>query len=58
MLRILAWILRPLFLIVMLPICGLIAIMDHNNGHTFRHNLSEIMGRAATGDPKNLHSGE
>jgi hypothetical protein len=27
-----------------LPICALIALMDHNNGRTFTSNLREVMG--------------
>ena len=56
MLRLLGWIVRPLFLVTMLPMCCLIAVMDHNNRFTFRHNLREIMGESVTSDPKNLHS--
>ena len=56
MLRLLGWIIRPLFLVTMLPICGLIAVMDYNNGKGFLHNLREIMGESATSDPKNLHT--
>ena len=40
----------------MLPICGLIAVMDHNNGKGLMHNLREIMGESSTSDPKNLHT--
>ena len=56
MLRLLGWIVRPLFLVTMLPICVLIALMDYNNTRGFRHNLREIMGESATSDPKNLHT--
>ncbi len=56
MLRLLGWIVRPLFLVTMLPICVLIAVMDHNNTRGFRHNLREIMGESSTSDPKNLHT--
>ena len=56
MLRLLGWIVRPLFLVAMLPICVLIAVMDYNNTRGFRHNLREIMGESATSDPKNLHT--
>ena len=47
MLRVLGWLVRPLFLITTLPICVLIALMDHNNGRGFRHNLREITGASA-----------
>jgi len=56
MLRLLGWIVRPLFLVTMLPICVLIAVMDYNNTRGFRHNLREIMGECSTSDPKNLHT--
>ena len=36
-----------------LPICALIALMDHNNGNTFRDNLREVMGIKA--DNKDLN---
>jgi len=44
MLQLIRWIIRPVFLLTMLPICGLIAIMDSNNGRGFKTNLREIMG--------------
>jgi hypothetical protein len=47
MLRVLGWLVRPLFLMTTLPICVLIALMDHNNGRGFRHNLREITGASA-----------
>jgi hypothetical protein len=48
MLRVLGWIVKPLFLITTLPICVVIAIMDSNNGRGFRNNLREIMGDGKT----------
>ena len=46
MLRVLGWIVKPLFLATTLPICVVIAIMDSNNGRGFRNNLREIMGES------------
>ena len=34
----------PLFYLITLPICSLIALMDWNNGKTFIENLKEILG--------------
>ena len=47
MLRVLGWLVRPLFWITTLPICVIIAVMDHNNGRGFRRNLRDIMGHSA-----------
>lgn len=37
-------IVTPLFYIMTFPICSVIAIMDWNNGRTFKQNLREVMG--------------
>ena len=37
-------IVTPLFYAMTFPICGVIAIMDWNNGRTFKENIREVMG--------------
>tara|TARA_B100000941_G_C28378984_1_gene486277 strand:- start:205 stop:363 length:159 start_codon:yes stop_codon:yes gene_type:complete len=34
----------PIFYIMTFPICGIIALMDWNNGRSFKENLREVMG--------------
>ena len=34
----------PIFYVMTFPICGIIALMDWNNGRSFKENLREVMG--------------
>jgi len=38
------WPFMLLFYITALPICVIIALMDHNNGRGFKTNLLSVMG--------------
>lgn len=42
--KLIHWIVIPIFYVTAFPICCVIALMDHNNGHGFRKNLSDVMG--------------
>lgn len=42
--RILDYTIIPVFYLTALPICMIIAVMDHNNGKSFVCNLKSVMG--------------
>ena len=54
--KLIHWIVIPIFYVTAFPICCIIALMDHNNGRGFRKNLGDVMGAGFTVNKHNADS--